>query len=39
VNDTFGESGLGEELMKKYGTDKDAIVKAVHKVLKRKKSS
>jgi transketolase len=39
VNDTFGESGLGEELMKKYGTDKDAIVNAVHKVLKRKKGN
>ncbi|HLX12087.1 MAG TPA: transketolase family protein [Bacteroidota bacterium] len=36
VNDTFGESGKGDELMKKYGIAKDDIVKAVHKVLKRK---
>ena len=36
VNDTFGESGRGEELMKKYGIAKDDIVKAVHKILKRK---
>ncbi len=38
VKDTFGESGPGEELMKKYGLDSDAIVKAVHDVLRRKKS-
>ncbi len=37
VNDTFGESGKGEELMKKYGIYRDDIVKAVRKVLKRKK--
>ncbi|MBI4548928.1 MAG: transketolase family protein [Ignavibacteriae bacterium] len=37
VNDTFGESGKGDELMKKYGIAKDDIVKAVHKVLKRKR--
>jgi transketolase len=37
VNDTFGESGKGEELMKKYGIACDAIVRAVHRVLKRKK--
>jgi len=37
VNDTFGESGKGSELMKKYGVEKDAIVGAVKKVLKRKK--
>jgi transketolase len=37
VNDTFGESGKGEELMKKYGVAKDDIVKAVRAVLKRKK--
>jgi len=37
VNDTFGESGGGAELMKKYGIAKDAIVAAVKKVLKRKK--
>jgi transketolase len=37
VNDTFGESGKGEELMVKYGIAKDDIVKAVRAVLKRKK--
>ena len=37
VNDTFGESGPGAELMKKYGIAKDDIVRAVKKVLKRKK--
>ncbi len=38
VNDTFGESGKGDELMKKYGIAKDDIVSAVKRVLKRKKS-
>jgi transketolase len=37
VNDTFGESGNGKDLMKKYGIDKDAIVAAVKRVMKRKK--
>ncbi len=37
VNDTFGESGKGDELMRKYGIAKDDIVKAVRAVLKRKK--
>lgn len=37
VNDTFGESGKGDELMKKYGIAKDDIVKAVRSVLRRKK--
>ena len=37
VKDTFGESGVGTELMIKYGIDKNAIVKAVKKVLSRKK--
>jgi transketolase len=37
VNDTFGESGPGAELMKKYGIDREAIVKAVRKVIRRKK--
>ena len=37
VNDTFGESGKGEELMKKYGIHRDDIVKAARRVLKRKK--
>jgi transketolase len=38
VRDTFGESGKGDELMKKYGIAKDDIVKAVHNVLQRKKA-
>ena len=37
VRDTFGESGKGEELMKKYGVAKDDIVAAVKKVIQRKK--
>lgn len=37
VNDTFGESGKGEELMRKYGIARDDVVAAVRKVLKRKK--
>ncbi len=36
TNDTFGESGTPEQLMKKYGLNSNAIVKAVAKVLKRK---
>lgn len=36
VNDSFGESGVPEELMKKYGIDAENIVKAAKKVLKRK---
>ena len=36
VNDTFGESGTPEELMKKYGLDTPDIVKAVEKVIQRK---
>lgn len=36
INDKFGESGNGIELMKHYGISKDGIVKAVKKVLKRK---
>lgn len=37
VNDTFGESGKGPELMQKYGIAKDDIVKAVKRALRRKK--
>jgi transketolase len=37
VHDTFGESGRGDELMKKYGIDRDAIVSAVRRALTRKK--
>ncbi len=36
VNDVFGESGTGEELMKKYGLDAEGIYKAVKKVLAKK---
>jgi transketolase len=36
VADTFGESGNGPELMKKYHIAKDDIVRAVRKVLGRK---
>jgi transketolase len=36
VRDTFGESGGGLELMRKYGIARDDIVNAVRRVLKRK---
>lgn len=36
VNDTFGESGTPEELMKKYGLDADHIVEQAMKVVGRK---
>ena len=36
VDDTFGESGTPTDLMKKYGLDKENIIKSVEKVLKRK---
>lgn len=36
VNDSFGESGTPDELMKKYGLDIENIVQAVEKVLQRK---
>ena len=35
--DIFGESGSAGELIAKYGLDAEAIVKAVKKVIKRKK--
>lgn len=38
VNDSFGESGTPDQLMEKYGLSSDAIVKAVQKVLVRKKA-
>lgn len=37
VNDSFGESGTPEQLMKKYGLDDEHIIKAVKKVMERKK--
>ena len=36
VNDTFGESGKPEELLKKYGLDVPDIVNAALKVIARK---
>lgn len=36
TKDTFGESGTPAELMEKYGLDKNAIILACKKVLKRK---
>lgn len=36
VDDTFGESGKPEELLKKYGIDTENVVEAAEKVLKRK---
>lgn len=36
VNDTFGESGTPDQLMKKYKLTADDVAIAVHKVLKRK---
>ncbi|WP_026462534.1 transketolase family protein [Adhaeribacter aquaticus] len=36
VNDSFGESGTPEQLMKKYGLDDDHIIMAVKKVMERK---
>ncbi len=35
VLDQFGQSGTQEELLKHYGLNKDAIIKAVRKILKR----
>lgn len=36
VNDSFGESGTPDELMKKYGLDTINIIEAAQKVMKRK---
>lgn len=36
VNDSFGESGTPEQLMKKYGLDANAIIAAAEKVIARK---
>ena len=35
VNDTFGESGTPDQLMQKYGLDKDGIIRAAESVLKK----
>jgi transketolase len=37
VNDSFGESGTPDQLMKKYGLDTEHIVSAVEKAMARKK--
>ncbi|MFP9113339.1 transketolase family protein [Flavobacterium sp. RHBU_3] len=37
VNDSFGESGTPAQLMTKYGLDAEHIIKAVQKVIARKK--
>ncbi|MBK6445488.1 MAG: transketolase family protein [Bacteroidetes bacterium] len=37
VNDSFGESGTPEQLMKKYGLEAENIVLAAEKAIKRKK--
>ena len=36
VNDSFGESGVPTQLLKKYGLGPENIIAAVEKVLKRK---
>jgi transketolase len=36
TKDTFGESGTPEQLMEKYKLNKDAIIEAVKKVIKKK---
>ncbi|HYG52359.1 MAG TPA: transketolase C-terminal domain-containing protein, partial [Flavobacteriales bacterium] len=36
VNDSFGESGTPDELMKKYGLDAIDIVNAVQRAINRK---
>ncbi|CAM1362244.1 transketolase, C-terminal subunit [Tenacibaculum sediminilitoris] len=36
VNDSFGESATPDQLMKKYGLNDEAIIKAVEKVISRK---
>jgi transketolase len=36
VNDSFGESGMPAQLMKKYGLDAASIVQSVKKVMQRK---
>ena len=38
VNDSFGESGTPDQLMVKYGLDASDIIKAVQRVMERKKS-
>ena len=37
VNDSFGESGTPNQLMEKYGLNKESIIDKIKKVIKRKK--
>ena len=37
MQNTFGESGQPEELLKKYKMDKESVIEAIKKVIKRKK--
>jgi transketolase len=37
--DSFGESGEPDQLIKKYGMDKEAVIKAIQKVMQRKESN
>jgi transketolase len=37
MQNTFGESGQPNELLKKYGMDTDAIIEAIKRVIKRKR--
>ncbi len=37
MSDSFGESGQPSELLKKYGMDREAIIEAAKKAIKRKK--
>ncbi len=36
MSDSFGESGEPDQLIKKYGMDTDAVIKAIQKVISRK---
>ena len=36
VNDSFGESGTPDQLLRKYGLDTPDIVAAAHRAMKRK---
>ena len=36
TNDTFGESGTPQQLMKKYGINSESIIDSVIRVIKRK---
>ena len=38
VNDSFGESGTPDQLMKKYGLDAENIVQAALRAIRRKKT-